>query len=1127
MQTRVRTRSRATQIQRRAKPPSRATSPSSIRFPQPARTIPHFTSLTADLLLRRRGSAPLQMELMRQMQQTFGNHAVQRIMRRPPVTPPGATRRRSPALLRATDFPIQRISLNPLDWATNLLHTTTGDAEAGQAEVQNDATSRADELDSQGAARSQELQGESDTQAPALQGEADAQGGQLGQQSQAQGTALQGQANAQSQQLSTESTARASTLQQDASGTSTDLQTDVNGLESQTRSTTDAATRTVGADVTGMQGEAETTAGQLNGRWTEAEGRGSSWLAGMTSGTQSLVRQKTALVQEYQSPGQHDPEVFQKRWQTLQQQVGGLEQQESGLHAAEDSATAVSSQADSVWSRLSGRGHALWSRVGSLAEGAWGAFQSRWSALQAGAAKAIAGLRERAGAAVTALKSLTTRAWAGLQGLADQAWPRLKDLATSAWTGLQTRATAAWTGLQGRAIAAWTALKSTAASVVASLTSRISGIISRINGAVGRILEYLANAVASLISRVRDATSRALTFLSSRAGAAWNAVKNAGTRAWEGLKNWGTRAWQRLESLGTGAWERLKDLGTRAWTSLKELGGRIWTGLENLAHRVWDALSRAWEWLKQKMTTLWQWLKKTWKMLKSAASRMWDWLKRRAKQALEWLKRKWAWLKSMIRKGLDWLKAKWRWLKGLVKIAIRIPDQTLCKLHNTKPWKFVDIHTGRVPLAKTVVDPGIGPVELALFVQGDAVATLGAMVGPCTLKNIVFTLQPLISRYTGQADLHVPGTAFETLVLTGTIGGSANYGGLIGVVGGGLEGTGTARALGSFTAKPRFVYDSGKITTTVPIRLEFCLEPTIDLDAFLTAKLLTGKPPSGPPPSAPILPGPIPLLAAGPGAGPGKPPPEKVIKEWIARWHLARWTKRECWDVKAQFTLVSGPGGLPEVDVQFSAKPVSLSDVIRSLFDLPPKTRVVGPPPVVPPVGPSAGAPTGFTPGSAIEMDWFKHETNDYYPSPITIQGRQYRRDDSDVLPRGEPIGVPRKFWPKGGKTFQLDPNERGPAAGDFNAVLDSYGFDRSGLDADHVQDLQWGGPDEFRNLWPMDRSANRSAGPSQNDNQVITFSEQTAGPVRSITLKTMKSEARTDPTKRFFGRWFKIRTIR
>ena len=128
-------------------------------------------------------------------------------------------------------------------------------------------------------------------------------------------------------------------------------------------------------------------------------------------------------------------------------------------------------------------------------------------------------------------------------------------------------------------------------------------------------------------------------------------------------------------------------------------------------------LGRAWDWLKKKAAAAWEWAKKAWETLKRAALRAWDWVKRKARAALEWLKRKWAWLKAMVRRAIAWLKAKWRWLKSIIKITIRIPDITLAKLHNFKPWKFVDLDSSRIPFIKGVVDTPLGAAALAAFAE--------------------------------------------------------------------------------------------------------------------------------------------------------------------------------------------------------------------------------------------------------------------------------------------------------------------------------------------------------------------------------------------------------------------------
>lgn len=168
-----------------------------------------------------------------------------------------------------------------------------------------------------------------------------------------------------------------------------------------------------------------------------------------------------------------------------------------------------------------------------------------------------------------------------------------------------------------------------------------------------------------------------------------------------------------------------------------------------------------------------------------------------------------------------------------------------------------------------------------------------------------------------------------------------------------------------------------------------------------------------------------------------------------------------------------------------------------------------------------------------IPFVWVKDpEVPGWYPTPINIGGADYERDQPTRLPRGEPIGVFDRFWPRVGKIVSLLPDERGPEAARFRDVLKSYGFNWGGrrfLQADHVQDVQWGAYpktklDQFNNLWPMDGAANASAGPRQNTFQRVEFCETPRGPHRVMTIGQMKKEGKAG--RQMFGRFFVIARI-
>ena len=162
--------------------------------------------------------------------------------------------------------------------------------------------------------------------------------------------------------------------------------------------------------------------------------------------------------------------------------------------------------------------------------------------------------------------------------------------------------------------------------------------------------------------------------------------------------------------------------------------------------------------------------------------------------------------------------------------------------------------------------------------------------------------------------------------------------------------------------------------------------------------------------------------------------------------------------------------------------------------------------------------PTGLTRSDPIPMTWFKPVVDDWYPRVITLGDHEYERDALTTLPRGEPIGVSRRFWPRQQKIMQLVPSERGAGADQFRAVLSRYGFDWTGLQADHVLDLEWEGEDDFRNLWPMDQSANMSAG-ARNNQQVVGVC---IGPGGSYVMRTIQELK----VMGFYGRYFQIENV-
>lgn len=139
-----------------------------------------------------------------------------------------------------------------------------------------------------------------------------------------------------------------------------------------------------------------------------------------------------------------------------------------------------------------------------------------------------------------------------------------------------------------------------------------------------------------------------------------------------------------------------------------------------------------------------------------------------------------------------------------------------------------------------------------------------------------------------------------------------------------------------------------------------------------------------------------------------------------------------------------------------------------------------------------------------FELTWPKPPSSDYptlyfggrigtIRSQATLKG-MYTRGQNDstgnpiiaytphrrtILPDGPPIGLATTFRIARGKIIGPLSDATTPGGDTLNNVLRPYGFSPAleGLDADHVQEIQFGGMDVIENLWPLDASINRGAG--------------------------------------------------
>ncbi len=189
---------------------------------------------------------------------------------------------------------------------------------------------------------------------------------------------------------------------------------------------------------------------------------------------------------------------------------------------------------------------------------------------------------------------------------------------------------------------------------------------------------------------------------------------------------------------------------------------------------------------------------------------------------------------------------------------------------------------------------------------------------------------------------------------------------------------------------------------------------------------------------------------------------------------------------------------------------------------------------------PVEATPTGSTKEDPIPMIWYKHPSD--YPRAVVLEGeevfrftdgpRQYFLPDPGILWSGkrgastlrqylEPgfsviVGVDQELTPKEGRVWKKVRSYRkifyGKIQEAFRFLMIEHGHDMNARkeDADHVKDLQFAGPDDFYNMWPLDEDVNRSAW--EFGKQSVTYLDDDG----NLQITTLDDAALLD-------RWFEI----
>lgn len=498
------------------------------------------------------------------------------------------------------------------------------------------------------------------------------------------------------------------------------------------------------------------------------------------------------------------------------------------------------------------------------------------------------------------------------------------------------------------------------------------------------------------------------------------------------------------------------------------------------------------------------------------------------------------------------------WLGSLLGVTIRpvgtgveidFPDYELFPREDHIPLPIqLDEIDKTFPIA--AVEVPIGPVIVGaeLDAKVSLAATSAANVGPVMLRHVTVLLDPLATHYRGTGEIDAPAEAALEVVGTGTLLGQLDLGAIVyGVpiviptigVEGGIRLTGIGTIGGDARNVVTLDYAAGRFTFADTASLAAGILLQGDADAILGITFA-----------------------------------EKDVCSWA--WHLGdlEWGRafRGSLDVEL---AAGGPAGRTRT-ITGRLAPIPVSDVISGVFSLHPipncpglgailsalgvplgasPTSSGGPGtggPVGPPVGPlgaggggggGGGTPPTFPSGlrardklDHIPLVWFK--PLGLYPDPIRMTDstggtHDYEMDKpGQFVEPGHDVGVAPKFMPRIGKSVQLmhviEEIDRGPGVERFRSLVTRHGFDMTGLDVDHVQDVGWDGPDEPENLWPMPAGPNRSAGSKFQQFRITYSNTPGGGPATPSTTGVRIVDALAAPAPdNIAGRWFVIRAIR
>lgn len=264
---------------------------------------------------------------------------------------------------------------------------------------------------------------------------------------------------------------------------------------------------------------------------------------------------------------------------------------------------AIAGKARAAWSTAKRWGAKAFSTAKQWAGKAWDGAKALGSrALSAagafgrsvvGKAKSLGGAvigkaREWGGRVFGKAKQLGANVW----GKAKELGGRLLGVADSLTGGLASKVKGLAAKILGKAsgVLSWVMDKAQglASRALASARALASKVLSKAKALASRAWGKAKALGSTLASRAKEFAAGALTKGKAMLARAGQVAVDFGKKALQGAKGLAARALTTAKGWGSKAWATAKDWGGKAWTKAKELGGRAWRGIKARAGQAWD-----------------------------------------------------------------------------------------------------------------------------------------------------------------------------------------------------------------------------------------------------------------------------------------------------------------------------------------------------------------------------------------------------------------------------------------------------------------------------------------------------------------------------------------------------------